>query len=95
MQKTGDVFDPDYYLIDTKTGTVYRKEQFAEDGLLSAELVVRDRRYDKEEIIRMFNDVGFDTLSCEYVQAGKWETPLEAADIKAKELLYFGKKRAT
>jgi hypothetical protein len=34
MEKTGNVFDPDNYLIDQNTRIVYRKEQFAEGAEL-------------------------------------------------------------
>ena len=40
MEKTGNVFDPDHYLIDQNTRIVYRKEQFAEGAELPEELLV-------------------------------------------------------
>ncbi|HNY39005.1 MAG TPA: bifunctional N-acetyltransferase/class I SAM-dependent methyltransferase, partial [Bryobacteraceae bacterium] len=43
MEKTGNVFNPDYYMIDEATEIVYRKEQFAEGSDLPAQLLVRDR----------------------------------------------------
>jgi 2-polyprenyl-3-methyl-5-hydroxy-6-metoxy-1,4-benzoquinol methylase len=50
MEKTGDIFDPDYYMIDSETDIVYRKEQFAAGSSLPAELIVRDRRYRIERL---------------------------------------------
>ena len=50
MERTGDIFDPDYYMLDSETNVVYRKEQFTEGNALPAKLVVRDRRYRQHEI---------------------------------------------
>ena len=58
MHRSGDVFDPDYYLIDSVSGLVYRKEQFVDSGSLPAEYVIRDRRYTADEIRRLVTDSG-------------------------------------
>ena len=50
METSGDIFDPEHYMIDTDSGVVYRKEQFESGGLLPAELIVRDKRFTPEEI---------------------------------------------
>ena len=50
METSGNVFNPEFYMIDRKTEIVYRKEQFAEGDQLPAQLVVRDRRYRRAEI---------------------------------------------
>jgi len=50
MEKTGNIFDPDFYMIERNTNVVYRKEQFSEGTTLTAELIVRDRRYRQGEI---------------------------------------------
>lgn len=92
MQQTGDIFDPDYFLIDTNTNVIFRKEQFSEDGLLSSELIVRDRRYRRNEVIEICTKHGFEVIECRYVQAGRWDKALEAINPKAKEILYIGKK---
>lgn len=44
MLRTGDVFKPEHYLINTDDGLVYRKEQFHEDDMISAEYLVTDKR---------------------------------------------------
>jgi hypothetical protein len=41
METTGNVFDPDFYLIDRETRIVYRKEQFTGGLGLPEELLVR------------------------------------------------------
>ncbi len=57
MEETGNIFNPNYYAVDTDTQIVYRKEQFLY-GELPQELLVRDRRFRKTEIIEMCISVG-------------------------------------
>jgi hypothetical protein len=92
MQSTGDVFNPDYYLIDTKSNLVFRKEQFFNDGRLSTEYVIRDKRYYDTEILRLMTRAGFTVLSTTFVQAGRWNIPLKSDDLSAKEILLVIKK---
>ncbi len=92
MQTKSDIFDPEHYIIDTKTNLVYRKEQFENDGQLSAEYVIRDKRYTKEEIVGIVKKVGFTLIESRFVQAGNWDKPLNAIDKKAKEILLLVKK---
>lgn len=93
MQTSGNVFDPSHFLLESETGVVYRKEQFENDGDLSAEYVIRDKRYTKEEICSLLIKTGFDILEVRYVRAGRWDTPLDARHKNAKEILVFAKKR--
>ena len=95
MQKTGDVFNPDYYMIDDDTNIVYRREQFCTENQLPQELIVRDYRYTKFDIEKMCTNVGLEIIFSRYVQAGKWEVELEATDKKAKEILLLCKKHRT
>ena len=81
-----DIFDPDYYLIDSVDGLVYRREQFEDDDDLAAEYIVADRRYTKLQIISLFQSIGFKIIDVRYVQAGHWDKSLEPTDKKAKEL---------
>ncbi len=94
MHKSGDVFDPKLFLIDSKTGLVYRKEQFGDDSSLPAEYVIRDRRYTAKELTDLVKNHGFDVIDCRYVRAGRWDEPLEATDLKAKEILLIARKMA-
>lgn len=89
MQKSGQIFDPKYYLIDRGANLVYRKEQFDGPGdRLPAELIVRDHRYTRNEIEALCSRVGFVVLELRPVRAGHWEeTSLEEADPKSRELL--------
>lgn len=92
MQKTGDIFNPDYYMIDKDTNIVYRREQFKTENQLPQELIVRDYRYTKVDIEQMCINVGLEIIFSRYIQAGKWEVALEATDKKAKEILLLCKK---
>ncbi len=95
MQKSGNVFNPDYFLLETETGVVYRKEQFENEGELSAEYAIRDKRYNREEICGMLKNVGFQIKEARYVQAGRWEDELTSQNPAAKEILIFAVKGDT
>jgi 2-polyprenyl-3-methyl-5-hydroxy-6-metoxy-1,4-benzoquinol methylase/GNAT superfamily N-acetyltransferase len=92
MQDTGNIFNPDFFILDPKTHIVYRKEQFDREGnRLPCELIVRDRRYSRDELIQMCNSVGFLMLDTKYVAVGRWGKPsLAGTNIRAKEILYRG-----
>ena len=87
MQISGNIFDPDYYLINTDDGLVYRKEQFTSPNEIFAEYVVADKRYKKQELENLFIAEGFKIIESRYVQAGHWDVPLTATNNKAKEIL--------
>lgn len=94
MQSSGNVFNPEYFILDSESHLVYRKEQFERDGLLSSEYVIADYRYTSDEICSMLQEVGFKILESQYVQAGHWDTPLEPTNPKAKEILVIVEKEA-
>ncbi|WP_027482224.1 hypothetical protein, partial [Deinococcus pimensis] len=58
------------------------------------ELIVRDRRYRRDELIGKFEAAGFETLSCDLVRLGRSDAPLDGRDGRAKEILYVGCRRA-
>lgn len=91
METSGNVFSPDYCVIDANTHTVYRKEQFSIGSELPAELLVRDRRFTKQEIEDMCRETGFEVLLSRYVKAGKWENELSPKE--SKEILLVCQKR--
>lgn len=92
MQNSGDIFDPEYFIIDEKTNLVFRKEQFQDDGNISAEYVIRDKRYTAQEICTLVEKIGFKVIEYRFVQAGKWGSSLNNTDLKAKEILLFLQK---
>jgi 2-polyprenyl-3-methyl-5-hydroxy-6-metoxy-1,4-benzoquinol methylase len=94
MESSGEVFNPKYYLIDRKTKIVYRKEQFVEGDDLPAELLVRDRRYTKQQIEELCTRAGLDVVWSRFVRAGHWNESLEADDDRAKEILVLCRKPA-
>lgn len=96
MQNTGDVFNAEYYLVEKSTHTVYRKEQFIDDGQIPAEYVIRDVRYEKNEIKDIVMRFGFSEVDLRYVSKGKWATPYtKGTDLHAKEILLSCRKVCT
>ncbi|MGN0389517.1 MAG: GNAT family N-acetyltransferase [Wujia sp.] len=93
MQKTGDIFDPEYLAIDTRSKLVYRKEQFSNDSSLSAEYVIRDKRYTMEEAENLLQKFQFEILEKRYVRAGHFDEALGALDLHAKEILIIARKK--
>jgi hypothetical protein len=93
MEATGNVFNPEYYMIDEVTDIVYRKEQFTEGSELPLQLVVRDRRYRRPDIEAMCMKAGFDIVWSRYVRAGQWDTELPSDDENAKEILLLCEAR--
>lgn len=92
MQSTGDVFNPEYFVIDTQTNLVFRKEMFTDDGYPDSEYIIRDKRYALEEISNKLEKCGFKIVESRFVQAGHWEIPLKNTDLKAKEILLVVQK---
>lgn len=87
METTGDVFNPNYYLVDTESGVVYRREQFKQGRSLPVELIVRDKRFKKSEIEEMCNEAGLSVEYIRFVNAQDWETGFNPEDKSAKEIL--------
>jgi hypothetical protein len=92
MERTGDVFDPDYYMLDNETKIVYRKEQFAEGSSLPTELIVRDRRYRKNDIEDLCRNAGLQVIWSQFVRAGHWDNPTHRDSDRSKEILVYCKK---
>lgn len=92
MQSTGNVFNPDYYLLDTSTQLVYRKEQFEMDGELSSEYVIADYRFTRRQIVEEFEKNGLKVLSADYVKLGAWDKPLAQAEDAGKEILLVAER---
>jgi 2-polyprenyl-3-methyl-5-hydroxy-6-metoxy-1,4-benzoquinol methylase len=86
METTGNIFNPDYYLIDEDTKIVYRKEVFSSGDSFPKELIVRDRRYYMDEIVKMCSEVGLAVISKRFVSAG-WQNDYDFTHNKAKEIL--------
>lgn len=89
MAVSENIFKPEYYLINTNDGLVYRKAQFDCDRMLSAEDVIVDKRYRMSEFEAVATEVGLKVIHKRYVQAGKWDVALESTDSRAKEILFF------
>lgn len=91
METTGNVFKPEYYLIDTETRITYRKEIFSFKKSFPKELIVRDRRYYSDEIMELFQAAGFKIINQRFVNVG-WQKDFCKTDNGAKEILLICKK---
>ena len=92
MEKTGNIFNPDYYLVDENAHVIYRREQFTPTHQLPMELVVRDRRYSMEEIVSLFETNGFKIVEKKYMNASNWNISYSSTDAKSKEILLVCQK---
>lgn len=92
METTGNVFKPDFYLIDRDTKIVYRKEQFTKGHGLPEEILVRDRRYTEDQIRGYCEDAGLEVVWSRFFRSGKWGSPLPAESDKAREILVLCRK---
>lgn len=86
MENTGDIFNPDYFMVDRDTHIIYRKERF-EQGGLPTELLVRDRRFTKDEICELCEKYKLHVENANYVNASDWNNYLTPFNIRAKEIL--------
>lgn len=91
MQQTGNIFNPNNFIIDTSTNLVFRKEMFKGDGFLDSEYIIRDKRYTKAEILTLLQNNGFEILESRFVRAGKFDESLNATDKNAKEILIIAR----
>jgi 2-polyprenyl-3-methyl-5-hydroxy-6-metoxy-1,4-benzoquinol methylase/GNAT superfamily N-acetyltransferase len=92
METTGDVFDPEHYMIETSSYLVYRKEQFREGTGLPEEFIVRDKRYYRAEIENDCATAGLNIEWSHFVRAGKWSEALPSNSDSAKEILLLCSK---
>lgn len=87
MESSGNVFKPEYFLVNEDDGLVYRKEQFVSGEQLFTEYLVADKRYSMTEIKELISAEGLSVVESRYVQAGHFDNSLNAVDKKAKEIL--------
>lgn len=80
------------FIKGTTSNLVYRKEQFSEDDGLSAEYIIRDKRYKMTEIIELLELQGFEIIDSRYVRAGHFDEPLDNTDSHAKEICLVARK---
>ena len=92
METTGEVFDPEYYLVDTDTHLVYRREKFTIKSGLPKELVVRDRRFTMSEIETTMKNAGFKIVEKKYTNSTDWNMEYPPDSKKAKEILLIVQK---
>lgn len=93
MQKSGDIFDGKYVLIEKSTGVCYRKEQFFSEKTLPEEYIVRDKRYTRKGIIKMLHREGFSVEEIYCFNSRDINKRLGSDDRKAKEILAIARKK--
>lgn len=93
MESSGNIFNPELYLLDDESKIVYRKEQFVQGATLPCELIVRDRRFSIDEITSMCESVGLKVLWHRFICAGQWENALHSTHKSAKEILLLCEKQ--
>lgn len=86
MEESGNVFNPDYYLINEDDGLVYRKEKFSGDENIFAEYVVADKRYNVAEFEAEANAIGLQVIEHRFVKAGHWDVPCK--EDEGKEIVF-------
>ena len=92
QKQTGNIFNPENFIIDEKSNLVYRKEMFKGDGFLDSEYIIRDKRYTKNEISSLLEKQQLKVIEARYVRAGQFEKALTPTDINAKENLLVTNK---
>ena len=92
MEKTGNIFDPKFYLVDTKTKIIYRKEQFSPKNDIPVEYIVMDKRFSMDEIVTLCEKNHLEVIEKKYVNASNWEKDLTPTDKKAREILLLCRK---
>ncbi len=91
MENSGNVFNPEFLLIDEETKVIYRKEVFSFGAKYPTELIVRDRRFYMSDIVKMCEDENLKVTQKRFVNAG-WQKDYENTDRKAKEILLICEK---
>lgn len=90
MLETGAIWDPEFFLADTSTGVIYRREQFEVSGMMPVELLVCDRRFFSSELESMCELANLNLLQTLPVALKNWDKAIEETDPRAKELLCIG-----
>ncbi len=93
MEETGDVFNPKYILLDDRTKIAYRKEVFQCGSLLPDELLIRDRRFSKNEIASLCEKLGIEIQICGFVKAGNFKMAADPDNNPTREILVVGRKQ--
>ena len=93
MQDSGNIWNPQYLLLDPKTGLVYRRERFGLGDELPLEVIVRDRRYRRSEVIEICARYGMSIELIRPVALGQWNVAIAPTDRRAKEIVCVAIKR--
>ncbi|AOX16684.1 GNAT family N-acetyltransferase [Kozakia baliensis] len=92
MQESGEIFNPDYILLDTRNKVVYRREIFDNEKNFRMEEIVRDRRYTFNDLRKMCKSAGLTVLAIGYIRAGAFQMINDSVEEATKEILVLAKK---
>lgn len=95
MEKSGNIFNSDYYLVDENAHTIYRREQFTTGTSMPVEFIVRDRRFTLDEIKTLCKKEGLVVEDCHCVNSFDWVTRRKPDDKSAKEILIKCRKSSS
>ena len=93
MQRCGEVFDFHRMRYQPQTGTLFRREQFEENGQIVLDALIAERRFLPCEIVRLLTAAGFEDVQAHSVRAGQWDFA-SAFDPDAPEVVYVGRRSA-
>ena len=95
MQDSGKIFNPDFFVLDTKNKVVYRKECFNEGSDLPEEMIVRDRRYTQTELRKICEGRSLEILAIGHVKAGNFElvNSIDTNEEPTYEILVIARKQ--
>jgi 2-polyprenyl-3-methyl-5-hydroxy-6-metoxy-1,4-benzoquinol methylase len=92
MQASGEIFNPDHILLDTRNKVVYRREIFDNGENLRIEDIVRDRRYTFSDIHAMCHAASLTVLAVGYIRAGSFHLINQNLEEPTKEILVMARK---
>lgn len=93
METSGDIFAPEFTVLDERSRIFYRREHFRCGNSLPEEFIVRDRRYEQSEIKRLCESCGIKIEICSFVNAGNFEMVSDNISGPTKEILVIGRKQ--
>ncbi len=92
MQTSGEIFDPEYVLLDTRNKIAYRREIFDNGSNLRVEQIVCDRRFTFNDITIMCEAAGLKLHAIGYIAAGNFGMLDQQPAVPTKEILVIARK---
>lgn len=93
MERSGEVFNPDFFVMEANDDIVYRKEQFSEGLHLPVEFLVMDRRFTSSSIRTLCEQCDLQIIEIFGARAGKFATEkLPPGCSTAKEIVVVARR---